>query len=115
MTALQLPITGMTLEARVADEKFVQTGEAAMSQIQQDYYQTILGDAKARISVSRDESEKDFGNGGGVSVTVTLSCGQTQEQLRGAIDLAYQLADGTVKHYIPYIKQDLVNRGILKP
>jgi hypothetical protein len=105
----------MTLEARVANEKFLFAGEAIMSQAQQDQYQALLGDFKGRVSVSRDEAEKDFGNGGGIGVTVTLTCGQTQEQLRAATHLAFELADGAVKYYQPIIKQDLINRGVLKP
>lgn len=115
METIHLPNTKMSLDARIAGEKFIFTGEAQMSQAQQDYYQTLLGDGKARVSVSRDEAEKDYGNGGGVGVTVTLSCGQTQDQVNGAIGLAFQLADGAVKHYASIIKQDLINRGILRP
>jgi len=110
-----LPNTKMTMSARIAGERFVYEGEAKMSQAQQDYYQSLIGDGKARVSVSRDESEKDFGNGGGIGVTVTLTCGQTQEQVQAAIQLAQNIADGAVRFYAPQIKQDLINRGVLKP
>lgn len=85
-----------------------------MSQIQQDRFQALIGDGLGRVSVSRDEAEKDFGNGGGISVTVTLTCGQDQATASAAISLAFELADGAVKHYAPLIKQDLINRGILR-
>ena len=104
----------MTVEARY-DKKLIYTGEAKMSQSQNDYYQSLIGDGKARVSVSRDEAEKDFGTGGGIGVTVTLTCGQTHDQVQAAIGLAHQIADGAVKYYAPQIKQDLINRGVLRP
>lgn len=112
---LNLPHTKMKVNVHVTGERFTYEGDASMSQAQIDYYQNLIGDGKARVSVSRDESEKDFGNGGGVGVTVTLTCGQTHDQIQGAVGLAFQVADNAVRHYGVQIKQDLINRGILKP
>lgn len=85
-----------------------------MSVEQEEYYQTLLGDTNARISVSRDEAEKCFGTGGGIMVTVSLTCGQTEDKIRKTVALAYQIADEAVKFYTPQIKQDLLDRGLLR-
>lgn len=97
------------------DEKLSYQGVAKMSQTQQDRYQALVGDGKGRVSISRDESVKDYGNGGGVGVTVTLTCDQAEPAVQQAIHLAYELADQAVRYYSDKIRQDLYNRGILKP
>lgn len=86
-----------------------------MSQAQQDEYKSLVGDGLSKVSVSRDASEKDYGNGGGVMVTVTLTCDQSTPALNQAIALAHQLADSACWHYQQAAKQELINRGILKP
>ncbi len=86
-----------------------------MSQQQQDYYKSLLGDEKGRVTVGRDLGEKDFGSGGGVSVTVSLTCDQSAEKVAAAIGLAFQVADGACWHYQGLVKQQLLNAGILKP
>ena len=86
-----------------------------MSTQQQDYYKSLLGDEKARVSVGRDLGEKDFGSGGGVIVNVTLTCDQSQEKIQQAIGLAHQIADTAVWHYQRQLKEQLLQTGILKP
>lgn len=88
-------------------------GEAKMSQEQQDYYKSLIGDGLSKITVGRDNGEKDFGSGGGVMVSVTLTCDQSQDKIRGAIDLAYQIADSFAWHYQNQLKQQLIQAGIL--
>lgn len=117
---LSLPHTRMIVSARVVAagsqlDHFVYEGEAQMAQAQQDYYKQLIGDGLSKVTVSRDEAVKDFGNGGGVMVTVTLACDQSEQGVQAAISLAYTIADGAVKYYSPQIKQDLINRGILRP
>lgn len=85
-----------------------------MSQQQQDYYKSILGDEKARVTVGRDLGEKDFGSGGGVIVNVTLTCDQSAEKVQAAIGLAYQIADTACWHYQQQLKQQLLQAGILR-
>ncbi len=85
-----------------------------MSQHQQDHYKAILGDEKARVSVGRDLSEKDYGNGGGVMVNVTLTCGQSQPEISQAIALAHDLANGAARHYHNQLRQQLVSQGVIK-
>lgn len=116
----KLPHTRMTVSAKVAAagsqlDHFVYEGEVRMAQAQQDYYKQLIGDGLSKVTVSRDETVKDWGNGGGVLVTVTLVCDQSEQGVQAAISLAYTIADGAVKYYSPQIKQDLTDRGILKP
>ena len=85
-----------------------------MSQQQQDQYKAILGDEKARISVGRDLSEKDFGSGGGVMVNVTLTCDQSQPAISQAISLANDIANGAAWYYHGLMKQQLITQGVLK-
>lgn len=96
-------------------DHLVYEGEAQMSQAQQDEYRALIGDGQARVSVSRDLSEKDYGNGGGVQVTVSLTCDQSQAALNQAIVLAHQLADSACWHYQSATKQQLIDRGVLRP
>lgn len=106
--------TKMLIEARYDEGRELYEGEARMSQEQQDYYKSLLGDQKAKVSVSRDLGEKDFGSGGGVSVTVTLTCDQSQEKVNAAIGLAYQVSDQAAWHYHGLLKNQLLQTGILK-
>jgi hypothetical protein len=85
-----------------------------MSQEQQDYYKSLLGDEKAKVTVMRDLGEKDFGSGGGVAVNITLTCDQSQDAVQKAIGLAYQVADSACWHYQKIIKQQLLQNGILR-
>lgn len=96
-------------------ENNIYTGEARMSQQQQDAYKSIIGDGNAKVQVGRDLSEKDFGNGGGVFVNVTLTCDQSQDGINRATQLAYDLANGAAWYYHGQVRQDLVSRGLLKP
>lgn len=113
------PHTKLTVHAKVDEmgitkEHSVYEGEVPMSKQQQDTYKALIGDGQAKVSVGRDIAEKDYGNGGGVFVNVTLTCDQSQAALNQAIQFAYQLADGAVWHYQSQVKQELLNRGILK-
>jgi len=116
---VHLPYTHMTVHARVVSQNGtldhgIYEGEATMTQQQQDLYKNIIGDGLAKVSVGRDLSEKDYGNGGGVLVNVTLVCDQSQAALSQAVQLAYQIADGAVWHYQQQVKQELINRGMLR-
>jgi hypothetical protein len=120
MQKIDLPHTRMLIHARVMSsgglkDHQVYEGDAVMNQVQQDYYKDIVGDGQARVTVGRDLAEKDYGNGGGVFVNVSLACDQSQAAISQAIQLAYQVADGAVWHYQQQVKQELINRGILKP
>ena len=73
----KLPKTRMTVHARVDGsgaplEHGIYEGEVPMTQTQADQYKQLLGDEKARITVGRDISEKDYGSGGGGIVNDTL-------------------------------------------
>ena len=62
-----------------------------------DAYQQVLGNAQARVSVSTDMADKEFGNGVGSTVIVSLSCNQDQQTLLQAIELAGQMGRWAVK------------------
>lgn len=47
----------------------------------------LVGDGKARISVSCDMSAKDFGNGAGVNVAISVSCNQDEATINQAVDM----------------------------
>lgn len=53
-----------------------------------DRYKAVLGDGKAGISVSTDFSVKSFGNGSSAMVTVSLTCGQDEQSMNAAAELA---------------------------
>ncbi len=112
---VRLPSTHLTVHARAGEAYHgVYEGEATMTPQQQDQYQAILGDQKARVSVGRDLTEKDFGSGGGIMVNVTLTCGQSKPEIEAAIALAQQMADGAAWYYQGQIKSKLLQAGILK-
>jgi hypothetical protein len=50
-----------------------------------DEMKDLIGDGKARASVSCDMSAKEYGNGAGVSVTLSVSVNQTEADLAEAI------------------------------
>jgi hypothetical protein len=108
------PQTHMTVDACGGGEHYVYEGEALMTQAQQDRFQQVVGNGLSRVSVSRDFSEKDYGNGGGVSVTVSLTCDQSENGVNPAIVLANEIALGWAWHYHQQLKQQLIQAGILK-
>lgn len=116
-----IPISKMIVSARIIDssgksnDHRVYQGEAQMNQAQSDAYKAVIGDGLGDISVTRELSEKDYGNGGSVMVTVSLTCGQSAQELNQAIALAFSLADGACWHYNAQVKAELVKRGVLKP
>lgn len=116
MSDTVLPLTKMSISARIKGSNplhEVYEGEAKMSQEQQDYYKSLVGDGLSKVTVGRDNGEKDFGSGGGVMVSVTLTCDQSQDKIRGAIDLAYQITDSFTWYYQNLLKQQLIQAGIL--
>jgi len=52
----------------------------------------FLGDEGARVSVSLDMSDKNYGTGIGAMVTVQLSCNQDNKTIKKAHSLASELA-----------------------
>jgi len=106
--------TKMTVNVHSKGEHDVYEGEAKMSQEQQDYYKSLIGDGLSRVSVSRDQTDKDFGNGGGVSVNVTLTCDQSTAVVAAAVQLAFQIADQYTWYYREQVKAQMLQRGIIK-
>ena len=53
-----------------------------------DDVEALLGNRGARVAVSLDMGDKDFGNGFGAHVTVSLSCNQDRGTIEEASDLA---------------------------
>lgn len=89
-------------------------GEVPMSQEQQDAYKSIIGDAKAKVTVSREMGELDYGSGGKVFVAVTLTCDQSAQGLQYGIGYAAQLADQVISQHHSEMKQKCISMGILK-
>ena len=73
-----------------------------------DAYQSVLGNAQARVSVSGDMADKEYGNGVGSMVTVTLSCNQDQQTLLQAIELAGSMARWAVKDQLGKTKSEFL-------
>lgn len=89
-------------------------GEVTMTQPQQDSYKQLLGDEKASVTASKELSESDYGNGGKVFVSVSLTIDQSQGALESGIAWAKMLADQKAWEHHAEMKQQLVQRGILK-
>ena len=93
----------------------VYEGEARMSQEQQDAYKQLIGDGMAKVTVSQELSESDYGNGGKVMVAMTLTCDQSQAAVNSAIGWAKHMVDAKAWEHLTLLKQQLVQRGVLKP
>ncbi len=63
----------------------------------EDEATALLGDRAARVGVSMDMSDKDFGNGFGAHVSVSLSCNQDLS----TIELAGELATDACRMLLP--------------
>lgn len=57
-----------------------------------DAYKEVVGDGQASVTVGTDMGLKDFGNGATATVFVKLTCGQDQQSLNRAAELATGLA-----------------------
>lgn len=86
-----------------------------MSQEQQDYYKSLIGDGMASVTVSRDMSEMSYGNGGKIFVSVSLTCDQSQAYITTAATAGKMLIDGLIDRFFGEMRQELVTRGIIKP
>lgn len=85
-----------------------------MTQQEQDQYRGIVGDGKARVSVSRDISEKDFGQGGSIGINITLTCDQSENGLNWAAYLASEFAKNTLNLHYEDFRRYLQGRGLIK-
>lgn len=111
--------TRMTVHVRYIKDKSevghdVFEGEVPMSQQQQDSYKQLIGDGKASVTASKELSESDYGNGGKVFVSVTLTVDQSQPYIESAIGWAKQLADQKAWEAHAEMKNQLLQRGIIK-
>jgi hypothetical protein len=93
----------------------VYEGEVIMSQQQQDYYKQLIGDGKASVTTSREISESSFGSGGKVFVSVTLICDQSMQGVASAIEHARSMAEAKAWEHHAALRDQLIQRGILKP
>lgn len=86
-----------------------------MADQQQADLKVLLGDGNAKVTVSREISENDYGNGGKTFCSVTLTCDQSIQ----VIDAAQKWADHFASKYCSeqhiQMKKDLASKGILKP
>lgn len=72
------------------EETFTYEGDVPESIM--DAYRKIAGDGLAKVSVSMDISMKDYGSGGSAMAAVTLTCGQSEDEIREAQEMARSLA-----------------------
>jgi hypothetical protein len=114
-TTNKLIVHRHVFQGTVVLEHDVFEGELEMTQAQQDYYQQVLGNGRASVTVSRELSESSYGNGGKVFVSVTLHCDQNQTTIDHAIELAKHFAEQKVWAHHSELKNQLVVKGLLKP
>lgn len=62
---------------------------------EQDRLKRLIGDANAKVTISREISEKDFGNGGSLFVSVTLTVDQSHKGISEGVELAKYYAEST--------------------
>jgi hypothetical protein len=60
-----------------------------------DKFRAIIGDGRARVSVTADVGIKDFGTGASSSCTIVLTCNQDAQTINQAATLAAEAA----RHY----------------
>jgi hypothetical protein len=102
MTEVKLPYTHILLTHRISQNdqevlyEILET-EAPMSQEQQDAYAQIIGDGKAKVTVSRSISEKNFGTGREAFVAVTITVHQSEEHIRYGAVLCKNVCDSTLE------------------
>lgn len=71
------------------EDRQITSEEAGMSK---DIVQKLIGDGSARISVSHNLKDMDYGTGFGVQVTVSLTCNQDAETVEETFTVANSLA-----------------------
>ena len=76
--------------------------------------QEILGDEKARVSVSKNIKALNFGTGCGTQVTVPLTCSQEDDSIHAAHALADALSNEFTTESFKAAKQLLKENGLLK-
>lgn len=69
----------------------VSTYEGPVPEALMDEYKKVVGNGLAKVTIAVDVSNKDFGSGASSMASVTLSCGQTEEEIRNAQELAKSL------------------------
>jgi hypothetical protein len=89
--------------------------EVPMTAQQQDAYGQIVGDGNAKVTISREVSENNYGSGGKVFVAISLTCHQGQEYINTAVTMAKQLADYYAELHWNELKGKLVQMGIIAP
>jgi hypothetical protein len=78
---------GMTLSQQNQPEIHLTFQEEVPKEIM-DRFQELVGNALARVSVSKDMGIKDFGTGASAMVTVSLTCNQDETTVSRAAELA---------------------------
>lgn len=61
-------------------------------QMARDELRRLLGDENAKVAMSANMGESDYGTGYGVHVTVTLTCDQSVEKVEEAMEVAKGIA-----------------------
>ncbi len=109
-----LPLTKQVVHVHAAGQHLVFEGEAQMNQQQADAYQGLVGNGQAKVTVSKELSESDYGSGGKVMVSVTLTCDQSYNVIHGAVQLADQVTTYWVDQHHNSMRQLINSKGIIK-
>jgi hypothetical protein len=72
-----------------------------------DEFQEIVGDGRARVSVTNDVGIKEFGTGASASVTIVLTCNQDTRTIERAVALAGETARGYALQYRQQAENEL--------
>jgi hypothetical protein len=89
-------------------------GEVPMADQQQVNLKAIIGDGLAKVTASKEVSEKDYGKGGSVHVSVTLTCDQSISIIDNAAMLASTLATKYASEQYAELRAQLVSLGLIQ-
>lgn len=74
---------------------------------QLDDFQRLIGDGRARVSVTSDVGIKDFGTGASASCTIVLTCNQDASTLNQAAQLAANVSRFYAQQNRQYAEDEL--------
>lgn len=122
MDPLAIPHSRITIIARFADKNaasrnFYECGEGvviAMSQEQQQYVRSLIGDGQAGVTMSAEMSESDYGTGLKVFCSIKLACNQSEAVINAAVNWAADAAKFYAEQHFNQLKNKLIADGFLK-
>lgn len=79
-----------------------------------DHLNNLIGEGDARVSVSYNLKDGEFGRGFGAHVSVSLVCDQRQSSVRNAYDHASELAEDFTNEAFARAKDMADEHGLLR-